>query len=67
MSAQSEIGEQDLDFQALCVVEGAKEGPLVVLGDHGSHVTPAKDPGRLGVTVLDSSLGELLAPCVDST
>ena len=49
------------------MVEGAKEGPLVLLGDHESNVTLAKDPGRLGVTILDPSLGELLAPCVDST
>ena len=67
VSAQSSIGESVLDSQHPFLVEGEKQGPLVILGDDEYSEPEAKDCGRLGIANLYPSLGELLAAWINPT
>ena len=60
VSARSELGDVVLETHALCLEEGEKDGPLVVLGDQGYFDAVGKDDGRLGAANFNLSLDELL-------
>ena len=65
VSAQSVIGELDLDSEPFCLVEGEKQEPLVVLDDQEYSEAAVKDNGRLGMADLYPPLGELLAAWIN--
>ena len=46
VSALSEVGELALDSNPPCLVEGGKEGPLLIVGDHEFNETASKEYGR---------------------
>ena len=65
VSAQSAIGELDLDLEPLCLVEGKQQEPLAILDDQEYSEAAAQDDGRLGKASLYPSLGERLAAWIN--
>ena len=65
VSAQSVIGELDLDPEPLCLVEGKQQEPPAILGDQEYSEAAPQDDGRLGKAGLYPSLGERLAAWIN--
>ena len=65
VSAQSVIGELDLDPEPLCLVEGQQQEPLAILDDQEYREAAAQDDGKLGKANMYPSLGERLAAWIN--
>ena len=65
VSAQSVIGELDLDPEPLCLVEGKQQEPPAILGDQEYSEAAPQDDGRLGKASLYPSLSERLAAWIN--
>ena len=65
MSAQSVIGELDLDPEPLCLVEGKEQEPLAILGDQEDREAASHDDGIMGKENLYPTLGERLAAWIN--
>ena len=65
VSAQSTIGEFDLDPEPLCLVEGKQQEPLAVLGDQEYGESATQSGETLGKASLYPALSERLAAWIN--
>ena len=65
VSAQSVIGEFDLDPEPFCLVEGKQQEPLAILGDQEYSEAATEDGGRPGKANLYPALSERLAAWIN--